>query len=108
MKLIVLALALVLNTNFALADEGRTAITTMGEVNGIALACQQMALVSRARNAVATTAPKTRVNGEIFEEATNASYLEFGNSKKECPDATALVQRLNDAEKRLTAAFAKQ
>jgi hypothetical protein len=109
MKLVIFALALALNIAPAsAADEGSAAITAMGEINGVALACQQMAIASRARNAITTTAPKTRGNGEIFEESTNASYLEFGNSKKTCPDTAILVQRLTDAEKRLAAAFPKQ
>ena len=77
---------------------GSAAITAIGEVNGIALACQQPAIVSRARNAVATTAPKTRANGESFENATNTAYLEQGKGRP-CPDAATLVKRLDDAEK---------
>jgi hypothetical protein len=57
------------------ADEGTAAVTALGELNGIALACKQPALVSRARNIIVTTAPKTRDFGEIFENATNAAFL---------------------------------
>ncbi|KXB31507.1 hypothetical protein AT959_07560 [Dechloromonas denitrificans] len=107
MKIAVLALALALPfaTPAFAAEEGNTAISQLGEINGIALACQQAAIVSRARNAVQTTAPKTRANGEIFEEATSASYLQFGNGKKTCPDAATLAKRLGEAEKQLSAAF---
>ena len=108
-SVLTLALALSLNITPALAaDEGSAALIAMGEINGIALACQQMAIVSRARNAVATTAPKTRANGEIFEEATNSNFLAFGKDKKTCPDAAALAQRLNEAEQRLSSAFAQK
>ena len=86
------------------ADAGSTAIAAIGEVNGIALACQQPAIVSRARNAVQTTAPKTRANGEAFEAATNAAYLAQGKGVA-CPDAATLATRLGEAEKRLQAAF---
>lgn len=85
-------------------DEGTAAIETLGKLNGIALACQQPALVSRARNAVTTTAPKTRSNGEIFENATNASYLEQGKGRP-CPELPQLVEQISQAEKRLQAAF---
>lgn len=109
MKFVIFALAIALNIAPAIAaDEGSAAIAAMGEINGIALACQQMAIASRARNAITTTAPKTRGNGEMFEDATNASFLDFGKTKKICPDPATLVQRLTDAEKRLTAAFPKQ
>ncbi|MDD2744021.1 MAG: hypothetical protein PHV02_17280 [Rhodocyclaceae bacterium] len=103
-----LATAIGLNINPAqAADEGAAAITQLGEANGIALACQQMALVARARNAVVTNAPKTREIGEIFEAATNASYLKFGNEQKSCPDSASLAQQINVAEQRVSAAFPK-
>ena len=86
------------------ADTGTGAITALGKINGIALACQQPAIVSRARNAMQTTAPKTRANGEAFESATNAAYLEQGKGQP-CPDAATLAGQLGDAEKQLQAAF---
>lgn len=87
----------------AAADAGSDAIEALGRINGIALACQQPALVSRARNAVQTTAPKTRANGELFESATNAAYLERGQGT--CPDAASLAEQLQAAETRLQNAF---
>ena len=101
-----LALSIFAAPTFA-ADAGNAAITAMGEINGIALACGQPAIVSRARNAVTTTAPKTRANGEIFETATNTAYLAQGKGAT-CPDVATLVKRLSDAEKNLSAAFASQ
>jgi hypothetical protein len=87
------------------ADEGTAAVTALGELNGIALACKQPALVSRARNIIVTTAPKTRDFGEIFENATNAAFLEQGKGKTPCPDSATLVGQINAAEKRLQSAF---
>ena len=101
-----LALSIFAAPAFA-ADSGNAAITALGEINGIALACEQPAIVSRARNAVTTTAPKTRANGEIFETATNTAYLAQGKGAT-CPDVATLVKRLSDAEKNLSAAFASQ
>ncbi|QRM18330.1 hypothetical protein GBK02_02405 [Dechloromonas sp. TW-R-39-2] len=85
------------------ADEGTAALEAIGQINGTALACKQPALVSRARNSVATTAPKTRANGETFENATNAAFLAQGKAK--CPDAATLANQLGAAEQRLQAAF---
>lgn len=99
LPLVAIALALP-----AHADEATSAIETLGKVNGVALACSQPAIASRARNAMTTTAPKTRGNGELFENATNAAYLEQGKGAT-CPDAATLASRLGDAEKRLQAAF---
>ena len=101
--LLVLAFATISQGSLA-ADQGTAAISELGELNGIALACQQPALVTRTRNIVITAAPKTRDYGEIFENATNAAYLEQGKGAA-CPDAATLASRLGDAEKRLQAAF---
>lgn len=86
------------------ADAGTTAIEALGKINGIALACQQPAIVSRARNTMTTGAPKTRANGEVFETATNTAYLEQGKGQA-CPDAATLTSQLSEAEKRLQTAF---
>lgn len=104
--LLFLALAALCNTGHA-AGEGTTAVTELGQLNGIALACQQPALVTRARNAIVTTAPKTRDIGEVFENATNAAYLEQGKGQTPCPDAATLSGRIAASEKRLQAAFSK-
>jgi len=102
--LLALALAAISHSGLA-AESGNTAISELGELNGIALACQQPALVTRARNIVITVAPKTREYGELFENATNAAYLEQGKGKTACPDAPTLAARIAAAEKRLQAAF---
>lgn len=88
------------------ADEGTAAVEALGRLNGIALACQQPALVSRARNAVVTTAPKTRGYGEAFENATNAAYLAQGKGAS-CPAADTLANDMATAEKRMQESFAK-
>ena len=85
-------------------EQGAAAIEALGKVNGMALACQQPAIASRARNALVTTAPKTRANGEIFENATNAAYLEQGKGVA-CPDAATLANLVGAAEKGLQSAF---
>ena len=71
------------------AETGTAEIEALGRINGLALACQQPAIASRARNAMITTAPKTRANGELFENATQAAYLEHGKGGA-CPDVAAL------------------
>ncbi|AXS78687.1 hypothetical protein [Dechloromonas sp. HYN0024] len=104
--LFTLAVSSLAHTGLAVAaDDGTAAVEALGRLNGIALACQQPALVSRARNAVVTTAPKTRGYGEAFEAATNAAYLEHGKGVA-CPDAATLASQMATAEKRLQASFA--
>lgn len=102
--LLALSLCAIANTAGA-ADESTAAVQAMGRLNGIALACQQPALVTRARNAVVTTAPKTRGYGEVFETATNQAYLEQGKGGN-CPDAATLASNIAAAEKRMQASFA--
>lgn len=110
MKIVAPLLALILatfaNTGSA-ADAGTEAVEALGRLNGIALACQQPALVARARNAIVTTAPKTRGYGEAFENATNAAYLEQGKGAA-CPDAASLASNIAAAEQRLKAEFPAQ
>lgn len=86
---------------------GIAAIEEVGRINGAALACSQPAIVSRARNAIVTGAPKTRAYGEAFENSTNAAFLAQGKGA-ECPDGADLSRRLEAAEKRLQAAFASR
>ena len=86
------------------AEQGAAAIEALGKVNGMALACQQPAIASRARNALVNSAPKTRANGELFENATNAAYLEQGKGAA-CPDTASFSKALGEAEKNLQAAF---
>ncbi|PKO86557.1 MAG: hypothetical protein CVU18_14345 [Betaproteobacteria bacterium HGW-Betaproteobacteria-12] len=86
------------------ADAGPAAIASLGQINGIALACQQPALASRARNAVQTTAPKTRASGEAFEQATNDAFLAQGKGAA-CPDVATLAGRLKEAESQLQEAY---
>jgi hypothetical protein len=110
MKIAVPLLALTLatlstNGMAADADAGTAAVEALGRLNGVALACKQPALVARARNAVITAAPKTRSYGEIFENATNASYLEQGKGAV-CPDAATLASNIAAAEQRMKSAFA--
>ncbi len=98
-----LALLATLSAPALAADEVTVAIEALGKVNGIALACQQPALSSRARNAVQTGAPKTRANGEAFENSTSAAFLAQG--KAPCPAANELSAQLNNAEAALAKAF---
>jgi len=95
-----LALCLAAFANAADDDAGSAAIGALGQINGVALACQQPAIASRARYAVQITAPKTRASGEIFEQATSAAFLEQGKGL-DCPNAAALVERLETAERQL-------
>lgn len=77
------------------------AVLRLGELNGVALACQQKALTARLREIVIEIAPKERGIGEQFEQATNASFLEFGRSGASCPDGRSQAEQIAAAEAEL-------
>ena len=98
-------LAIAADSSGAANPEGVAAVEEVGRINGSALACDQPAIVSRARNAVMTGVPKARHYGEAFEAATNAAFLAQGKGA-DCPDGAGLSRRLEAAEKRLQSVFA--
>lgn len=61
----------------ALADDkaGLAAVDKLGGLNGQALACRQMDVSSKAKEALIRHAPKNRALGDAFEAATNRSFL---------------------------------
>jgi hypothetical protein len=74
------------------ADAGSAAISAWAKSTASPWPASNPAIVSRARNAVTTTAPKTRANGEIFENATNSSLPRTGQGhSKTCPTLATLV-----------------
>jgi hypothetical protein len=78
------------------AAAGLANIQSLGQLNGQALACQQMALSSQSKSLMIKHAPKTRRYGEVFEEATNAGYLEQGKDTDKCASAADFKKRLAD------------
>lgn len=59
----------------AAAADGTAAVAGLGRLNGQALACRQLDVSTRARNALVALAPKTREVGELFEAETNRVFL---------------------------------
>lgn len=55
--------------------DGPAAVAALGRLNGQALACKQMDVATRAKNALVALAPKTREVGERFEAETNRAFL---------------------------------
>jgi hypothetical protein len=85
---------------------GMQAVQAMGRLNGLALACGQPALSVRAGDAVVTSAPKERLTGSVFEEATNSAYLGQGRSgARPCPDGKGLADQIAVAEQELKRQF---
>lgn len=102
----VLAAAVLLSGLAGVAGAGQDAelqqsVARLGELNGIALACKQNALATRLREIMIETAPKQRDVGEYFENATNESFLAFGQSGDDCPDGKTLAGQIEHARQAL-------
>lgn len=86
-----------------LAANGQTAIRDLGRINGLSLACRQTAAAGEAKALMIRHAPKTRRYGELFEEATNAAFLEQSKDIEPCPQPAQLAARLAELSTRLQA-----
>jgi protein SCO1/2 len=83
-------------------------VTTIGKINGRALACGYNNIVSRAKAVVVAKVAKTRELGEAFERETSASFLAQGTQKASCPSRTALTVELEKTVKPLAPPSAHQ
>lgn len=101
-KLIAAALAAAALSAGAEPRDGlEAAVSRLGELNGVALACKQGALAARVREIVIANAPKERGVGEFFEQATSSTFLAFGSSGSECPDGRSLAGQIDAAQQQL-------
>lgn len=81
----------------------QAAVQALGQLNGQALACRQMAVSAQSKSLMIKHAPKTRRYGEIFEEATNDAYLEQGKDQDTCLKPAEFAARLSELSARLQA-----
>jgi hypothetical protein len=86
----------------------RQSIEALGELNGIALHCKYMEHVHFIKQSLVETLPKKRRLGDIFEEATNTSFLTFIQSKESCPSPAEFDQQVNAAIDQLYKAFLRR
>jgi protein SCO1/2 len=82
----------------------KVAVKEVGIVNGIALACGHKDTVARAKSLMIMRVPKTREYGEVFEQASNDSYLAQSVKKGDCPGRGTLAVQLETAARGLPAA----
>lgn len=104
MKPIALLASLILSAQPAFAETpeaGLAALQELGQLNGQALACNQMAHAGKAKGLMIKHAPKTRRYGEVFEEATNAAFLAQGKAPDSCPTSGDFSGHLSDLSARL-------
>jgi hypothetical protein len=85
----------------AQADPGLQAINDLAQLNGQALACQDLKVAGRAKGLMLAHAPKTARFGNAFEEGTQQSYLAQLRNESDCPDTATLSTQLNTLAQRL-------
>jgi hypothetical protein len=82
-------------------DQLLASTRALGEVNGVALACNYDKLVAKARATVLQRAPKTRRFGEAYEEASTAAFNAQTTGGTACPEEVVLALKLEMADQRM-------
>ncbi len=93
---------------FAVGDAQLESIRKLGELNGIALHCKALAETQRMKKALVLNLPKRRQLGELFDQETNRSFLDFINNRAACPSLGAFTQQVDAAISDLERVFSKQ
>jgi hypothetical protein len=93
---------------FAVSDSQLTSIKKLGELNGIALHCKAFAETQRMKKALVLNLPKRRQLGELFDQETNRSFLDFINNRAACPSLGAFTQQVDAAISDLKMVFSKE
>ena len=71
--------------------EARAAVTELGQLNGLALACREQELSGRAKRLMLDHVPKLRDWGELYENATHQAFLAPPGG---CPETAMLRVRM--------------
>jgi hypothetical protein len=87
------------------ADKGLEEVQALGRLNGQALACSQKENISRIKSVMITLAPRTRKYGEIFEQATQESFLVRSREQGTCGDSPVIALQVEDLAARLSTMF---
>lgn len=87
----------------AQTDPGLHAISDLAQINGQALACEDLPTAQRVKTLMLAHAPKTTRFGNVFDEGTKQSYLAQTRGEVACPDSAALAMRLDTLAQRLQA-----
>ena len=88
------------------SDDQLDAIRGMGSLYGIALPCQYLDQTRRIKQGMVDNLPKKRYLGQVFEQATNESFLEFTKAGTGCPGEDAMAEQVEAAILRLQQVFA--
>ena len=87
---------------------GEASLRSLGETNGVALACRYLEQTRRIKAAVVESVPKERRYGLVFDQATNEGYLGFVQAQRPCPMPVGFMELVNQKIVALDQAFAAQ
>ena len=86
MKKILLLTVMLFSSQLNAATDAQTkAIESIGELNGVALQCSYIDKVQLIKLVLVKNLPKQRILGQLFEDATNRSFMKFMESGQDCP-----------------------
>jgi len=76
-------------------------VNELAQVNGQALACQELKIATRAKSLMIAHAPKTARFGDAYEVGTQQSYSAQISGTAACLDSALLTKRLDAIAQRL-------
>ncbi len=94
-----------LTVAFAVSDRQLESIKSLGELNAIALHCKALRETRKMKRALIENLPKRRQLGELFDQQTHRSYMEFIRIKASCPGQAGLTEQVDAAIKHLQSVF---
>ncbi len=100
-----LALATAAQAEPPATDAELAAVAELGRINGTALACSRVDIVTKAKALMLARVPKTRTYGEAFENATSEAFRELTAAPESCPVDVVLALRLEAADIKLAGLF---
>lgn len=87
-------------------DAALRAVAELAQVNGQALACQEVRAAQRAKALMLAHAPKTPRYADAFEQGTQRGFLAQTGARSACPEPAALAARLDAVAQALQSALA--
>ncbi len=82
-------------------------IKRVGQLNGVALQCKYLNDARRMKLSLVAVLPKRRQLGQVFDDATNESFLSFIQNRSVCPEADQFTLQVDAAVADLNQVFVK-
>lgn len=92
-------------TSLAQEPAGLGAVTELGKLNGMALACRETAIAAQARSLMLERAPKTDRYGSAYQQGTQEGFAGITQRGDPCPAGDALTGRFEAIAARIREAL---